>query len=100
MDNLLVGNRELSQEMSNHLGLDLDRDKFFARMQVQCQPQHLWYDDHIPRVSLDGLRLSSTITVFSSGLANMLQQGPLVIGQAFEQRPSLTRGKEFDELAH
>ncbi len=85
MDNLLVGDRELTKEVSNHLRFDLDSDKFLAGMQVQRQSKHLWYYYHISRMSLNGLRLSSTITVFSSGLADMLQQRPLVIGQAFEQ---------------
>src|SRR2546428_3630965 len=93
VDNLLVGDRELTQEMSNHLGFDLDCDKFLTRMQMQRQTQHLRYDDHIPRVGLDRFRFSSTITVLSLRLPNMFEQCPLVVGQTLEQRPPLARRK-------
>src|SRR6266540_4348073 len=100
MDNLLVCDRELAEEMPDHLRLDLDRDKLFARVQMQRQSQHLRNDDHIPGVGLDGCGLSATVAVLTPRLANMLQQCSLVVRQAFEQRSTLARRKKFDEFIH
>src|SRR2546426_11525252 len=94
MDDLLVSDRELAEEVSNHFRLDLDSNKFLSRVQVQGQTQHLRYYDHIPRVRLDRYSFSPAISVFSSRLANMLSQASLVIGQAFDYRPPLTGRKE------
>src|SRR5438094_4273099 len=61
MDHLLVRDRELAKKVSNHLGFNLDSDKFFTRVQMQRQSQHLRYDDHIPGVGLDRCGLSAPL---------------------------------------
>src|SRR5881628_2411899 len=100
MNNLLVRDRKLAEEVSDHFGFDLDGYKFFTRVQMQRQSQHLRNNDHIPSVGLDRCGLSATVAVLTPRLANMLQQCSLVVRQAFEQRSTLARRKKFDEFIH
>src|SRR5437879_13284169 len=98
MHNLLVRDREFAEEVSDHFGFDLDGYKFFTRVQMQRQSQHLRNNDHIPSVGLDRCGLSATVAVLTPRLANMLQQCSLVVRQAFAQSSTLARSKKLDEL--
>src|SRR5437867_2869226 len=100
MHNFLVRDRELAEEVSDHFGFDLDGYKLLTRVQMQRQSQHLRNDDHVPGVGLDRCRLSPTVAVLTPRLANMLQQCPLVVRQALEQRSTLARRKKFDKFIH
>src|SRR5439155_2588796 len=100
MNNLLVCDRKLAEEVSDHFGFDLDGYKLLTRVQMQRQSQHLRNDDHIPGVSLDRCGLSATVAVLTTRLSNMLQQCPLVVRQALEQISTLARRKKFDEFIH
>merc|ERR1712168_919320 len=53
----LVGDRELAQVMTNHLGFDFNLVECFALVDSDDASDHLGHDDHVPQVRLHGLGL-------------------------------------------
>ena len=53
----LVGDGELAQIVTNHLGLDLDLVEGLAVVHADDGAGHFGDDDHVPQVGLDHVRL-------------------------------------------
>jgi len=53
----LVGDRELAQIMTNHLGFDFNLVECFALVDSDDASDHLGHDDHVSQVRLHGLGL-------------------------------------------
>lgn len=72
MTNGLVGDREFSEIMTDHLGFDLDLVKCLPIVNTHHCADHFGHDDHVSKMGLDYLWF-----VFSSGckfgLAKALQ---------------------------
>ena len=59
MTNWLVGEGVLSEEMSNHIGLDLDWVPVLSTVDINGRSAHFWDDDAVSKMSFDGLWLLS-----------------------------------------
>ena len=57
MSNWLVGKGVFSQEMSDHIGFDLNGVPVFSTVAVDDRSAHLWHDDGVSEMSLDTLWL-------------------------------------------
>lgn len=80
MTDWLVGDREFSKVVANHLRLDLNLIEGLSIMDAHNCPDHLWHNDHVSKVRLDHLRLLLP-SRRKLGFTEALQQGN---GTAFE----------------
>ena len=55
MSNWLVGKGVFSQEMTDHIGFDLNGVPVFSTVAVNDRSAHLWHDDGVSEMSLDTL---------------------------------------------
>lgn len=69
----LVRDGEFTQVVADHLGLDLDLVELLAAVDADDAANHLGHDDHVPKVSLDEVRLLVGLRVLL-GLAQLLDQ--------------------------
>merc|ERR1719334_3052974 len=53
MSDWCVGDGELTEVASNHVGLDLDKDVALAVVDTDLRADHLGDDDHVAQVGLD-----------------------------------------------
>ncbi len=69
----LVGDRELSQVVANHLWLNLNLVELLSGVDADDGADHLWDDDHVTEVSPDGVWLLVWLGLLL-GLAELLDQ--------------------------
>lgn len=69
----LLGDGELSQVVANHLWLNLDLVELLSGVDTNDGTDHLWDDDHVTEVGLDGIWLL-VWTSLLLGLAELLDE--------------------------
>lgn len=69
----LVRDRELSEVVTDHLGLDLDLVELLAGVDANNGADHLGDDKHVTEVSLDEVRLLVGLSLLL-GLAELLDE--------------------------
>ncbi len=59
----VVGDRELTEVVANHISLDLNQVEDLAVVDSDLSTNHLGDDDHVAEVSLDGLGLLESLAL-------------------------------------
>jgi len=91
----LLRDRELSQVVTDHLGLDLDRVELLSGVDTDDGTNHLGDDNHVTEVSLDLVGLLVRLRLLL-GLAELLDQ---THGLALEATVEPSAGTGMDKVA-
>jgi hypothetical protein len=91
----LVGDRELGQVVTNHLGLDLNLVELLSGVDSNDGSNHLGDDDHVTEVGLDKVGLLVGLSLLL-GLAELLDQSH---GLALKSTVEPSAGTGVDEVA-
>lgn len=73
MTNGLVSHGEITKVLTNHIGLDLDGVPVLSGVDFSDGTDHLWHDDGITEMSLDGFGLLTVGSVLD-GLSQLLDE--------------------------
>ena len=98
MANWLVGERVLSQESSDHVSLDLDLVPVLTTVAFDNGSAHLWDDDAVSKMSLDGLWLLSNGTLLL-GNSKLLDQSVILGVDSVLESSSLSGLHHGDDLS-
>ncbi len=90
MRDFLTGVGVFSEVVSDGFWGNLDWGEFFAVVDLDCEAEHLWKDDHVARVGLDERLFSFGYLVANS--AYFFEQGSLCWGEAAFEASSLPCG--------
>ena len=93
----LIRDGELSEVVSDHLRLDLDLVEALSVVDSDDGSDHLWHDDHVPKVGPHGLWLLSGWGLLL-GLVQLLDKGVRLALQATRELPPWPRAEQVDEL--
>lgn len=93
----LVGDREFTEVVAGHLGLDLDGDKRLAVVHTADRTDHLGDDDHVAQVGLDGRRLLVGCSLLL-GLAKLLDETERLALETALEPPAGTGVDELYEI--
>ena len=93
VSNRVVGDGELSEVVSNHIGLDLDDVEDLSVVDGGSGANHLWKNKHITDVGLDWLWLLAHLR-----LLKLVQQGVVLALQATLHSPTKTSMENLDKL--
>mmetsp|Transcript_6702 Transcript_6702/g.24159 ORF Transcript_6702/g.24159 Transcript_6702/m.24159 type:complete len:288 (-) Transcript_6702:13-876(-) len=93
----LIRDGELSEVVSDHLRLDLDLVEALSVVDSDDGSDHLWHDDHVPKVGPHGLWLLSGWGLLL-GLVQLLDEGVRLALQATRELPPWPRAEQVDEL--
>ena len=93
----LVSEGVLSQEVTNHVSFDFDWVPVLAAIDVDDGVAHLWDDDAVSQVGLDGLGLVSWLDVLL-GLSEFLDESVVLSSNAVSKSSSLSRVHESDNF--
>src|SRR5574342_456237 len=83
--------------MADHLWLDFNLVEGFPIVHTNDASNHLWHNDHIPKVSSDGLWLL-TRRCFPFRFAELLDKGHWLPCQTPTKPSACTGSEELDEL--
>lgn len=95
--NWFVCEREFSQVVSNHFGLDFNLAKILAVVYTSGGSSHLGNNDHVSQVCLDDFWLLIWWSLFL-GLPQLLDQGHWLAFQTTGEPPASTTVHQFDKL--
>ena len=93
----LIRDGELSEVVSDHLRLDLDLVEALSVVDSDDGSDHLWHDDHVPKVGPHGLWLLSGWGLLL-GLVQLLDKGVRLALQATRELPPWPRAEQVDKL--
>lgn len=91
----VLRDREFAKVVANHLRLDLNSVELLARVDTNDGTNHLWDDDHVAEVGLDGVWLLVWLGLLL-GLAELFDQAH---GLALEATVEPSTGTGVDDIA-
>ena len=95
----LVGQREFSQIVPDHVSLNFNRVPVFPSVDVNNGSNHLRKNNAVSEVSLDGLGLLSVWALFL-GLSELLQESVISLMDTVGESPLLSGSHQLDQSVH
>ena len=98
MTNWLVGHGELTEVIADHVSFDFDGVPVLSRVNFADGTDHLWHDDGISQMSLDGFGLLSVRSVFH-GFGKLLDQSIVSLVNATSESALLSGTEHSHDLS-
>ena len=93
----LVGHGVLTEVVANHVGLDFDGVPVLSGVDLSDRPDHVWHDDAVAEMGLDGLWLLTVRSVLD-GLGQLLDEAVVARVDSLSKSPSLASAEHSDQL--
>ena len=93
----LVGHGVLTEVVANHVGLDFDGVPVLSGVDLSDRPDHVWHDDAVAEMGLDGLGLLTVWGVLDRKL-QLLHKSVVAGVDPVAEAPSLSGSKHSDHI--